>query len=136
MKYLIDANIFLHAALQQDSGDECKEFLDRVSSGEIEAKVTMFHLDASAIIMENRGLSREDIGNFYFEAYSSEGLEIVNAGVSARLDALASSKHQGLDDGLLLQAFEELEVDRIVAYDTDFEEENRTTPEEILTDTT
>jgi predicted nucleic acid-binding protein len=136
MKYLIDANVFLQAALGQDSEESCRKFLDRVSSGDIEAATTLFHMDASAVVMENRSMEREDIGSFYFEAYSSEGLEIVNTGVSARLNALSDNTRSGLDDGLLSAAFKELDVDKIVTYDTDFEEENRITPEEIIQDTT
>jgi len=135
MKYLIDTNIFLHAALEQDKEQKCRKFLDEVSSGEIEAAVTLFHMDASAIIMENRGISEEDIAKFYFEAYSGQGLEIVNLGISTRLNALADNSHSGLDDGLISQAFKELDVKKIVTYDQDFEEK-RVTPEDIIEDTT
>lgn len=136
MKYLIDTNVFLHAALEQGNEEICKEFLDKVSSGEIEAVTTLFHMDASAIIMENRGMEGDEIGNFYFEAYSSEGLEVVNLGISARLNALASDNHGGLDDSLLSEAFKELDAEKIVTYDTDFKEENRITPEDIVKNTT
>jgi predicted nucleic acid-binding protein len=132
MKYLIDANIFLQAALEQDNKEVCTEFLNKVSSGDIEAKVTLFHMDASAIILENQGVSPTDIGNFYFQAYNSEGLEIVNLGISTRLNALANNTHNGLDDSLILEAFKELEISKIVTYDTDFDQKNRITPEEIL----
>lgn len=134
MKYLIDTNVFLHAALSQDRESECVNFLDSVSSGDIEAAVSLFHLDAAAMIMENRGVPGEDIGNFYFEAYSSEGLEVVNLGVSTRLNAVASEKHSGLDDSLLYEGSRELEVDKIVSYDNDFKE--AITPEEVLKNTT
>ena len=132
MKYLIDANIFLQAALEQGKDSECRNFLNKVTEGEIQASVTLFHLDASAVVMENRGLESSEIGNFYFEAYSSQGLEIVNMGVSSRLNALAEDSSSGLDDGLMLQAFKELDIDKIVSYDTDFQKENCITPEEII----
>lgn len=132
MKYLIDANIFLQTALEQENDRPCTKFLNKVTEGDIEAKTTLFHMDASAVIMENRGMKKEEIGNFYFDAYSSEGLEIVNTGISSRLNALADQKHSGLDDGLLWEAFQELEVDKIVTYDTDFDEEDTVTPEEVL----
>ena len=132
MKYLIDANVFLQTALGQEKGQNCRKLLDRISEGDIQAKTTLFHLDASSVVMENRGLSQKDLGNFYFEVYSSEGLEVVNTGISARLNALANEKHSGLDDGILLQAYQELEVDKIITYDTDFEEGKRVTPEKVL----
>ena len=135
MKYLIDANIFLHVALKQEKEGACKEFLDEVSSGEIEAAVTLFHMDASAVIMQNRGMSQNEVGNFYFEAYSSKGLEIIHTGVSTRLNALANKNHSGLDDSLVSRALEELDVEKVVTYDTDFSDEKRVTPEEVLENT-
>lgn len=132
MKYLIDVNVFLQTALEQEKDSPCTELLNRISEGDIEAKTTLFHMDASAVIMENRGMKPEEIGNFYFDAHSSEGLEIVNTGISSRLNALASEEHSGLDDGLLWQAFHELEVDKIVTYDNDFEQDRTVTPEEVL----
>lgn len=132
MRYLIDANIFLNIALQEEKENACKEFLDEVSSGNIEAVTTLFHMDASAIVMENRGVEHKDIGNFYFEAYNSKGLEIVNTGLSSRMNALAGNEYSGFDDSLLLQAFNELEADKIVTYDEGFDQENKITPEEVL----
>lgn len=134
MKYLIDANVFLHAALEQGKEQYCRKFLDEISSGSIQAQATLFHMDAAAIIMENRAMDKEEIAKFYFEAYKSEGLEIVNTGVSARINALTNDRHNDLDDGLISQAFNELEADKIVTYNEDFDEDDRVTPEEILED--
>lgn len=134
MRYLIDANIFLHTALEQSNSSACKKFLDKVSEGEIEAFSTIFHTDAAAIVMENRGLRKSDIGEYYFEIYRSEGLRIVNLGFKARMNALADNNHSGLDDGLMIQAMKQLDIDKIVTYDKDFDEEKRIVPEEIMSD--
>lgn len=132
MKYLIDANIFLHAALEQENEDICKEFLDKVSEGDIDASVTLFHLDASAVVMQRKGISQNALADFYFEAYRSEGLEVINLGIPSRLNALTDDKHSRLDDSLLLQAYRELDNEKIVTYDKDFKDKKRTTPRQVL----
>jgi predicted nucleic acid-binding protein len=132
MKYLIDANILIQPFLKQDKSEKCAELLNKMDYGEIEGIITVFHLDAAGIVLENKGMNKEDLAQLYYRIYDSEGLEARYTGISARLNALADEKHQGIDDSLISQAFDELEAEKIVSYDTDFDKERRTTPEKIL----
>lgn len=136
MKYLIDVNILLQPVLEQGKADVCQELLNKLDYGELKGSMTVFHLDAAAVILMNKGVDKQDIANLYFRIYDSEGLNVEYIGISARLNALADNDHEGIDDGLMIQAMDELDVDKIITYDTDFNEKQRITPEEILKDTT
>jgi predicted nucleic acid-binding protein len=131
-KYLIDVNILIQPYLNQDRAEICADLLNKLDDGEIEAKVTLFHLDAAAIILENRDMSQNEIAEFYFRAYQCDGLEIATLGISGRLNALANDKYEGLDDSLILQAKKDLKIDQIITYDKDFNKDIRAAPEEIL----
>jgi len=43
---LIDTNIFLELFLGQEKAQECEEFLNKVSKGEIDAVITTFTIHA------------------------------------------------------------------------------------------
>ncbi|MFB6158130.1 MAG: hypothetical protein ABEJ95_00535 [Candidatus Nanohalobium sp.] len=131
-KYLIDSNIFLHLYLEQDEESVCRTLLNKLGSGRVEAAVTLFHLDAAAIVMERDGLTQKEIAEFYARVYQSKGIEIMHLGVVGRLNGLADRNHSGIDDSLIEQALKDRDLDRIITYDTDFDEELRITPEEIL----
>jgi predicted nucleic acid-binding protein len=129
---LIDVNILVKPYLNQDKADICEEFLNKVDYGEIDAVVTVFHLDAAAVILEQKGLSSKKVAQFYYRVYDAEGLKVRYMGLESRLEGLAEEKHSELDDSLLEQALNDLEADEIVTYDTDLDEELRVMPEEIL----
>lgn len=131
-KYLIDSNIFLHLYLQQDEESVCRSLLNNLDSGDYEAAVTLFHLDAAAIVMERDGMNQREIAEFYARVYQSEGINIVCLGVAGRLNGLAGQRHPGLDDSLIEQALNDRNLDKVITYDTDFDEEERVTPEEVL----
>ena len=131
-KYLIDANIFLHLYLEQGEESACRDLLNALDEGEIDAKTTLFHLDAAAIVMERDGMNQREIAEFYARVYQSQGIDVVLLGIKGRLNSLATDKQAGLDDSLIEQAMKELNLDKVITYDADFEEQIRTTPEQVL----
>lgn len=132
MKYLIDANVLIQPFLKQGKAEECAELLNKLDYGEVEGVITVFHLDAAAIVLRNKGMSKEDAAQLYYRVYDSDGLEARYTGLSARLNALADEGHDGMDDGLVSQALTELNLEKVITYDTDFKEEVRITPKEVL----
>ena len=132
MKYLIDANILIQPFLKQDKAHQCAELLNKLDYGEIEGVITVFHLDAAGIVLKNKGLSEEDVAQLYYRVYDAKGLEARYTGISARLNALADEKNSGIDDSLISQAMDDLDLNTVITYDTDFKEKLRITPEDVL----
>jgi len=50
---LVDANIFLELFLGQKKADECQTFLNKISSGELEAVVSKFTIHAIEATLNN-----------------------------------------------------------------------------------
>lgn len=134
MTYLIDANIFLEAQLEQGKSEVCREFLGKVRDGNVEAVLTMFHADTIAIMMENKGFG-DKISGFLLSLYMYEGLDVLNMELSSKAEAAMSDNSLGFDDSIAFQALNEVEAEKIVTYDDDFDEKVRITPEKVLDNT-
>ncbi|MFB6174407.1 MAG: type II toxin-antitoxin system VapC family toxin [Candidatus Nanohalobium sp.] len=136
MKCLIDANIFLEAQLEQGKSEVCREFLAEVRDGDIEGVLTMFHADTIAVMMENRGF-QDKISGFMLSLYMYEGLDVFTLELSGKAKAMMSDTGLSFDDSIAVQTMKELEIEKIVSYDDDFDGlKERTTPEEVLKNTT
>lgn len=132
MKYLIDANIFLEAQLDQGKSEVCREFLTGLRDGDIEGVITMFHADTVAIMMENKGVQGK-ISGFMLSLYMYEGLEVFTLELSGKAEAMMTDNGLSFDDSIAVQTMEELEIEKIVSYDDDFDGvKQRLTPEEAL----
>jgi predicted nucleic acid-binding protein len=132
MKYLIDANIFLEAQLEQGKSEACKDFLSEVRDGNIEAVFTMFHADTVAVMMENKWF-QDKISGFMLSLYMYDGLDVFTLELSGKAEAVMSENGLGFDDSVAVQTMEELEIEKIVSYDDDFDGvKDRVTPEEVL----
>ena len=132
MKYLVDANIFLEAQLDQGKGEVCREFLAGLRDGDIEGVITMFHADTVAIMMENKGVQGK-IPGFMLSLYMYEGLEVFTLELSGKAEAMMTDNGLSFDDSIAIQTMEELEIEKIVSYDDDFDSvKERLTPEEAL----
>jgi predicted nucleic acid-binding protein len=132
MKYLIDANIFLEAQLEQEKSEICRDFLSEVRDGNIQGVLTMFHADTVAVIMENKGF-QDKISGFMLSLYMYEGLDVFTLELSGKAEAMMSNEELSFDDSVAVQTMKELEIERIVSYDDDFDGvKERVTPGEVL----
>ncbi len=72
---LLDANIFLEAALAQEHGWACKTILERPRDGKIDAGVTDFHVDSIVLVMESYGKGWREISIFRRQDKGNHGHE-------------------------------------------------------------
>lgn len=121
-RVLIDANIFLELELKQSKFAECKEFLKRVSQGDIQATTTDFILDGIALVMEDRGSPPEDIRKFFASLTLYEGLSLYALDLKDRIIATEEMARtdSDFDDATSLAAMKRLGINRVVSYDRDF----------------
>ncbi|EGQ43971.1 MAG: hypothetical protein J07AB43_03110 [Candidatus Nanosalina sp. J07AB43] len=136
MKYLIDANIFLEAQLEQNKSEVCRDFPTEVRDGNIEGALNTFHADTIAIMMENKGF-QDKISGFMLSLYMYEGLDVFTLELSGKAEAMMADNGLGFDDGVAVQTMKELEIEKIVSYDDDFDGvKERITPEDVLKNAT
>ncbi len=134
---LIDSNIFLENQLSQKKAKQCDKFLKEVKKGKINAYITSFHIDAISIIMESYGSSWREIMTFLSSLYMYEGLSIINQSTGQKTRSCLLMKEHGLDfdDSIALQSMIDSDIEKIVSFDTDFDNiENieRIEPEKAL----
>ena len=134
---LLDANVFLEAALAQKHGPACKSFLEKLRDGKIQAVVTDFHVDSVVLVMESRGKGWKELSYFLASLRAYKGLRILVLGLDERIKATTIMRDYKLDfdDALAVQALRELSLDTIVSYDAHFDAVDwvqRKTPEDLV----
>lgn len=116
---IIDANIFLEAALDQERSEPCLQFLEKVRDGNVSAVITDFHLDSILAVLENHGMGWLEITNFLASLVRYKGLTVHSPGLVGRLRAANLMREEGLDfdDALILQTARDLSKSTVVSYD-------------------
>lgn len=133
---IIDSNIFLEAALDQDRAGSSLRLLERVRDGAISAVITDFHIDSILIVLESHGMGWLEIGNFLASLLRYKGLTVYSPGLVGRLRAARVMREEGLDfdDALMVQSMRDLSKGTVVSYDRHLdgvEGISRVTPESI-----
>lgn len=120
----IDANIFLEIQLGQSRSQECKIFLERADAGELRAFTSDFIVDSIVIIMENKGVRISRILRFLLALMASKGISIYNHPFTDRIFATEVMLKSGLtfDDSMVAVALKSLETERVVSFDTHFDD--------------
>jgi hypothetical protein len=122
--------------LEQGKSEVCRDFLAEVRFRNIEGVLTMFHADTIAVMIENKGFQNK-ISGFMLSLYMYEGLDVFTLELSRKAEAMMSDNGLSFDDKVAVQTMEELEIEKIVSYDNDFDGvKERTTPEEVLKNAT
>jgi predicted nucleic acid-binding protein len=134
---VIDANIFLEAALERKRGRSCRRFLESVRDGVIKAAVTDFHIDTILVVLETHGMGWPEISNFLASLFRSKGLTVHSPGLVGRLRAAKVMRDEGIDfdDALIVQTVRDLSGGIVVSYDRHFdsvEGVERRIPEDLL----
>ncbi len=116
---LVDTNIFLELFLDQEKAEDVKQFLDKVSRGDIEAIVTDFTVHACEVLLNNPNL----ILLFLRNIEGSLGITIYNTSIG---DGIASSMLMdkiGLDfdDSLQYYVAKKVGVEAIISFDKHFD---------------
>ncbi len=120
--YVIDASIFLEVELEQERSEECKQFLGKVISGEIEAIISDFEIDSMCLVIERHSKSPEDIREFLESMALFSGLSLYHVRHSDKVKATDHMK-LGLDfgDSVVVQSALANDIKEIVSLDKDFD---------------
>ena len=117
---LIDMNIFLELFLGQKRADECKRFLEKTSTGELEAVITRFTVHAIEAILNDPKL----ILTFLRNLQNSLGLNVYETSLEDEMAAsmVMDKIKLDFDDSLQYYVAKKLGVDAIVSYDKHFDQ--------------
>jgi len=124
MKYLIDTNIFLEVLLKRKRKEECKIFLTRVKTGEINAIFSHFALYSIEILLSSQK-KYNGLRKFLRSLTRYKGLIIYNTKLSEQLKIIDLMKKYALDFDDALQMCVALtnQVTEIVSFDPHFDGE-------------
>lgn len=116
---LVDTNIFLELLLGQKKAEDCEALLNSISKGEIEAVVTHFTVHAVEAVLG----SGEPLIAFLRNLENSEGLTIIDTGISEEISAamLAERISLDFDDALQYYAARRYGAEAIVSFDEHFD---------------
>ena len=116
---LIDTNVFLELMLGRERADECERFLDKVSSGELEAAVSKFTVHAVEALLNDPNL----ILAFLRNVQNSLGLSVYETSLDDEIatSMLMDKLKLDFDDALQYYIAKKLRVEAIVSYDKHFD---------------
>jgi predicted nucleic acid-binding protein len=117
---LIDTNIFVEVLLGRGRANECKELLERISTGELSCAVTHFSVHSVEAIL---GRHRLDAAPFLRSVEQSAGLILHDTTISDELAASMLTRQVEMDFDDTLQYFvaKKLGAESIVSFDRDFD---------------
>mgnify|MGYP000508603677 CR=1 FL=1 len=129
---LIDANVFIELFLGQEKAEECERFLEKVSSGELEAVVSKFTIHAIEAMLNDSTL----ILTFLRNIQGSLGLNVYETSMEDEMAAsmLMDKVKLDFDDAVQYYLAKKLGVKAIVSYDKHFDKVDikRKEPSEFL----
>jgi len=131
--FLIDTNVFLELALDQEKAEDCASFLTTVSEAKADAVVTHFTIHAV-----EASLGKGDrLTKFLRNIESSQGLRVLDTSVSEEASTAAQSDKIGkldFDDAVQYFAAKKSGSSAIVSFDRHFDglDLPRVTPGEAL----
>jgi len=116
---LIDTNVFLELMLGRERADECERFLDKVSSGELEAAVSKFTVHAVEALLNDPNL----ILAFLRNVQNSLGLSVYETSLDDEIatSMLMDKLKLDFDDALQYYIAKKLGAKAIVSYDKHFD---------------
>jgi hypothetical protein len=131
--YLIDTNIFLEVLLEREKFLDCKNFLEKVQTGEVTAYQTVFSLHTIAIILERtRGL--DAYKEFLETVLNFEGIAFYSTNPQDEVGVCEDAEKQELDfdDALHYHICKKFDL-KLVSLDKDFDKTDikRVAPGEV-----
>jgi len=133
VKYLVDTNIWLELLLEQERGDQAREFLKRVDSALL--GLTEFSLYSIGVILTR--LKEDKLYDKFLADMLDNQINLVRLSLAELRNTLEVRKQQHLDfDDAYQYAVAEKYDLVIVSFDKDFDKTPRgkTTPAEIQSD--
>ena len=108
--------------LGQSRSQECKDFLNKVDTGDLQAFTSDFIIDSIVIIMESRNVQSGKILRFLLALRGSRGLSIYNHTFTDRILAANVMLKSGLtfDDSMVTVAVKALKTESVVSFDSHF----------------
>ena len=130
---LVDTNVFLELMLNQKQAESCRQFLEAISSGRIEAVISRFSIHA----IESAIRAPEVLTTFIVNIDNSTGMYVYETNNSDELAASLLMKETGLDfdDALKYFIAKKTGSSAIVSFDRHFDKMDlpRIIPGEALT---
>lgn len=131
--YLIDTNIFLEILLKQEDKEDCKDLLNKIAEGKINAVVTEFTVHGIEGILTEDSSALE---KFLVNITSLVNLKVVGTDLKEEKQILELSKSMEMDfdDTLQYTVAKRENAEAIISYDTDFDKTDleRKEPDELL----
>ncbi|MFB6199411.1 MAG: type II toxin-antitoxin system VapC family toxin [Candidatus Nanohaloarchaea archaeon] len=131
--YLIDSNIFLEILLKQENKEDCKEVLGKVAEGEIHGVVSKFTVHGIEGMLTEEPAA---LDKFMTNITSIVNLQISDTTIQEEKQILEIAKNSSLDfdDALQYSVAQRENIEKIISYDTDFDETDlkRVEPGELL----
>ena len=108
--------------LGQSRSKECKDFLDKIDAGDLQAFTSDFVIDSIVIIMESRNVQTDKILRFLLALRGSKGLSIYNHTFNDRILAANVMLKSNLtfDDSMVTVATKALKIETVVSFDLHF----------------
>jgi uncharacterized protein len=129
---LIDTNVFLELALDQEKAEECALLLTAVSNGSIEAVVSHFTIH----VVEASIRKKDRLAEFLRNIEGSQGLHVLDTSISEEgsIAFLAEKMGKDFDDTVQYFVAKKLGSSAIVSFDRHFDglDLPRLTPREAL----
>ena len=117
--FLVDTNIFVELMLNQEKAADCKELLERISEGSLEAVVTRFSIHSVEVILDDA----DSISVFLRNVEASAGLSVYDTDNEDEL-AVANTLNKidlDFDDALQYFVAKKTGADFIVSFDRHFD---------------
>lgn len=125
----LDTNIFVKAFVLDEDHPEytqkCKELIRNLIYDKLEGYTSSIHINETAIVLERSyKAKRETIANDLLQLVDLESLKIKNKPILQRalLIYLTAKSEVSLADAYAVAEAEELRLETIMSYDTDFDQ--------------
>lgn len=129
----IDTNIFLEILLKQENKEDCKEVLEKIADGEINAVVSKFTVNGIEGMLTDE---LDALDKFITNITSLVNLKISETTIQEEKQILEIAKQSEMDfdDALQYSVAQRENIDQIISYDSDFDNTDikRVEPGEIL----
>jgi len=133
----VDANIFLEVFLQDARWEEARDFLEKLSKGDLEGITTDYIIFSILLQIENKKKSTKEMKDFVAFLGNMKGLKIAHFTLGILMKAMSVMENYGLDfdDALEAAYMLALDISEIVSFDRDFDRVKgikRVEPREII----
>ncbi len=138
--FFIDTNIFLELEFQDSRWEACRDFMEKVETGDISASTSDFVLYSAILEIESKSGKKESavkIATFLGAISSLNGLSIIRPTYKEMINAAEkmSERRLDFDDSYVVSSMKAAKIDKLVSFDKHYnkvDEIVRVEPMEIV----